>query len=102
MAAIIGAAEGKDSLPCHRFSCDGQAAAVPGPAASGRARIATASLARPCAAQASTRQKYAGADIEKFARARVDAPHKAYDVAVKLWKQLQTGGCIQRVLVSGI
>ena len=68
----------------------------------GRARFATASLARPCAAQASARQKYAGADIEKFARARVDAPHKAYDVAVKLWKQLQTGGCIQRVLASGI
>jgi hypothetical protein len=68
----------------------------------GRARIAMASLARPSAAQASARQKYAGADISKFARARVDAPHKAYDVAVKLWKQLQTEGCIQRVLASGI
>ena len=97
MAAIIGAAEGKDSLPCHRFSCGGQAAAVPGPAASGRARIATASLAHPYAAQASARHKYAGADIKKFAQARVDAPHKAYDVAVKLWKQLQTGGCIRLI-----
>ena len=39
-------------------------------------------------------------DIEKFAQARVDPPHKAYDVAVKLWKQLQIGGRIQRVLAS--
>ena len=49
MAAIIGAAEaeGKDSLSCRRFSCDRTAAAGPGPAAGGRARIATASLALP-------------------------------------------------------
>ena len=34
MAAIIGvAADGKDSLSCRRFSCDGQAAAGPEPAA---------------------------------------------------------------------
>jgi hypothetical protein len=41
-----------------------------GPATGGWVRIATASRARPCAAQASPRQKYAGADIENLAYSR--------------------------------
>ena len=36
-------------------------------------------------------KKDAGTDIKKLAQAQVDAAHRAYDVAMKLWKQLQPG-----------
>ena len=50
----------KDSLPCHRFSCDGQAAAVPGfccqrPAGSPRPHLSVSALLKP-----QPRAKYAG------------------------------------------
>lgn len=36
--------------------------------------------------------KAAVTDIGKLTRARADAAHKAYDVSLTLWKQLQPGG----------
>jgi hypothetical protein len=42
-------------------------------------------------------KKDAGTDIEKLAQARVDAAHKAYDVAVQLCKQRQPSAKLEDV-----